>query len=252
MPRMFVFRSLFALLAALLFSAAVQATEPETLTVGVEELDYYPSYAVRDGRYVGAARDILDAFAASAGLRFEYRPLPVKRLYADLFAGAVDLKFPDTPDWNPAGKQGQNIVYSRPVLPYIDGVMVPLERVGGGLDGFKTLGTVSGFTPFAWLDELAKGKVKVSETPHISSLLRQAATERVNGAYVNVAMARHHLRQTPELAGALVFDPGLPHAAGDYLVSSIRRGDVLAKLDAWLAANADAVAAIKKKYGLAE
>lgn len=252
MSRSTVLRPLLALLATLLFSASVHAAEPETLTVGVEELDYYPSYALRDGQYVGAAREILDAFAASAGLRFDYRPLPVKRLYADLFTGAVDLKFPDSPDWNPAGKQNQNVVYSLPVLPYIDGVMVRRERAGAGLGGFKTLGTVSGFTPFAWLDELAKGAVKVSETPHISSLLRQAATERVDGAYVNVAVARHHLRQTPELADSLAFDPGLPHAAGNYLVSSIRRGDVLAKFDAWATANADAVTAIKKKYGLAE
>lgn len=252
MPRSTVLCPLFALLAGLLLSVPAKAAEPEVVTVGVEELDYYPSYAVRDGRYVGAARDILDAFAASTGLRFDYRPLPIKRLYADLFAGAVDLKFPDSADWNPAGKRNQNVVYSRPVLPYIDGVMVRPERVGGGLDAFKTLGTVSGFTPFAWLDELAKGKIKVSETPHISSLLRQAATERVDGAYVNVAVARHHLRQTPELAEALAFDPGLPHAAGNYLVSSIRRGDVLAKFDAWLTANAATVTAIKKQYGLAE
>lgn len=252
MSRSTVLRSLFLLLAALQFAAPARAAEPETLTVGVEELDYYPSYAVRDGRYVGAARDILDAFAAAAGLRLNYQPLPVKRLYADLFVGAVDLKFPDSPEWNPVGKQNFSVVYSRPVLPYIDGVMVRPERAGAGLAGFKTLGTVSGFTPFAWLDELAKGQVKISETPHISSLLRQAVTDRVDGAYVNVAVARHYLRQTAELTEALVFDPGLPHAAGDYLVSTIRRGDVLAKFDAWLAANNEAVTAIKQKYGLIE
>lgn len=252
MLRAFVIRPLVAMLAALSLSAAARAADVETLTVGVEELDYYPNYAMRDGRYVGAARDILDAFAASAGLRLDYRPLPVKRLYADLFTGVVDLKFPDSPEWNAVGKQGQSVLYSRPVLPYVDGVMVRSERAGKGLEQFATLGTVSGFTPFAWLDELAKGKVKVSETPHLSSLLRQAATGRVDGAYVNVAVARDHLRQSPELAGALVFDPGLPFTAGAYFVSSIRRGDALAKLDAWLAAHADAVAAIKRNYGLTE
>lgn len=224
--------------------------EPETLTVGVEELDYYPSYAVRDGRYVGAARDILDAFAQSAGYRLEYRPLPVKRLYADLFAGAVDLKFPDSPEWNAAAKNGQGVVYSRPILPYIDGVMVSPSRLGRGLSGFAVLGTVSGFTPFAWLDELAKGAVRVSETPQMASLLKQTLTGRVDGAYVNVASAREHLRAGLGQPDGLAFDPQLPHVAGDYVVSTIRRGDALAKLDAWLAANQAAAAAIKTKYGL--
>lgn len=252
MLRKFVLRPLVAVLAALTISAPARAAEIETLSVGVEELDYYPYYAMRDGRYVGAAREVLDAFAASTGLRFDYRPLPVKRLYADLFTGAVDLKFPDSPEWNAAGKQGQSVLYSLPALPYVDGVMVRPERAGKGLDEFTALGTVSGFTPFAWLDELAKGKIKMSETPHLSSLLRQAATGRVDGAYVNVAVAQDHLRQSPELLGALIFDRGLPFAAGAYRVSSIRRGDVLTKLDAWLAANADMVAAIKQKYGVAE
>jgi polar amino acid transport system substrate-binding protein len=238
--------------AALIFAAPVSAAEPETVSVGVEELDYFPNYALREGQYVGAARDILDAFAADAGLRLVYRPLPVKRLYADLFAGTVDLKFPDSPGWNAAGKQGQNVVYSRPVLPYIDGVMVTPERKGKGLDGFATLGTVSGFTPFAWLDVLSKGTVKLSENPQIDSLLKQTMAGRVDGAYVSVAAARHQLRVTLNRPDALVFDPGLPHSAGDYVVSTIHRPDVAAKLDAWLAANPGKTAAIKAGYGLTD
>lgn len=245
-------RAALTMLAALTSLPFDAAAGPETLTVGVEELDYFPNYAVRDGRYVGAARDILDAFAAAAGLRLVYRPLPVKRLYADLFAGTVDLKFPDAPQWNAAAKQGQNLAYSRPVLPYIDGVMVKPEFSGRGRSGFAVLGTVSGFTPFAWAEEIGKGTVKLTETPHLTNLLKQAMAGRIDGAYVNVAVARHQLRALLEQPGGLVFDPGLPHSAGDYLVSSIGRPDVLAKLDAWLATHGDAVAAIKQKYGLTE
>lgn len=228
------------------------AAEPQALVVGVEELDYFPNYAIRDGHYAGAARDILDAFAQSAGLRLTYRPLPVKRLYADLFTGTVDLKFPDSPGWNSVGKRGHAIRYSRPVLPYIDGVMVRPDRLGKGLEGFAVLGTVSGFTPFAWLDELTRGKTRLVENAQITGLLKQVSTGRIDGAYVNIAVARYQLRALMEPDDRLVFDPGLPHAAGDYLVSTIRHGAVLDRLDAWLATHRDGVAAIRARYGLEE
>lgn len=244
--------AVLTVLTASVLVAPVAAAEPETVSIGVEELDYFPNYALRDGQYVGAARDILDAFAADAGLRLVYRPLPVKRLYADLFAGAVDLKFPDSPGWNAAGKQGQNVVYSRSVLPYIDGVMVKPERKGKGLDGFAVLGTVSGFTPFAWLETLGGGAVKLSENPQIDSLLKQTMAGRVDGAYVNVAVARHQLRTMLSLPDALVFDAGLPHSAGDYVVSTIHRPDIVAKFNDWLVANTTKTIEIKAKYNLTE
>lgn len=233
------------------FSGAVHA-DTQKLTVGVEELDYFPNYAVRDGRYTGAARDILDAFAADSGFELVYQPLPIKRLYADLFNGSVDLKFPDNPDWNGDGKKGYVVVYSQPVLPFTDGVMVLPARVGKGMETFKTLGTVIGFTPFAWLDVLAQGKIKLTETPQMGPLLRQALTGRVDGAYVNVAVAKYLMRTMLDQPSGLVFDPSLPHSQSSYRLSTIRHGVVVDKLNAWLAAHTNQVAEIKARYGLDE
>lgn len=229
---------------------AATAGDAAVIIVGVEELDYFPNYAVRDGRYSGVARDILDAFAASAGVSFTYRPLPVKRLYADLFNGAIDLKFPDNPGWNADGKQGRAIRYSQPVLPYTDGTMVLPARLGKGLDDFATLGTVSGFTAYAWLDVLAKGKVTLAENPALGALLRQAMTGRIDGAYVNVESAKYLLRTALDRPAGLVFDPGLPHSKSNYLVSTINRTEVVDKLDAWLAAHGADIAILKARHGM--
>lgn len=223
--------------------------QPRTLVVGVEELDYFPSYAIRKGEYVGAAREIFDAFAQAKGYHFVYRPLPIKRLYAELLSGGIDLKFPDNPDWAPDVKQGHKIAYSAPVIGYVDGVLVRPENLGRGVDGVRTLGTVSGFTPFAWLDLIRDGRVQVKENPRMDLLLRQVTLERLDGAYASVAVANHLLEDTLGMPGALVFDAALPHSRDYYRLSTLRHSAVVAEFDAWMAANAATVKAIKDRAG---
>ncbi|MCR6633208.1 MAG: hypothetical protein NVV74_25960 [Magnetospirillum sp.] len=151
-----------AVLSLWVLAGSVQAAQRE-LVVGVEELDYYPVYAVRQGEYVGAAREILDAFAQAEGYTVVYKPLPIKRLFAELLSGGIDMKFPDNPYWASDLKQGRALVYSQPVIRYIDGVLVRPDSLGKGVDGIRALGTVSGFTPFAWMDRIRSGKVQVKE-----------------------------------------------------------------------------------------
>ncbi|MBC7905287.1 MAG: transporter substrate-binding domain-containing protein [Rhodospirillaceae bacterium] len=222
---------------------------PRELVVGVEELDYFPAYSVQAGEYVGAARDILDAFAAANGYSLTYKPQPIKRLYAELLSGGIDLKFPDNPQWTTEAKGGQGIVYSNPVINYIDGVLVRPNLAGSGVDAIRTLGTVSGFTPFAWLDRIKDGTVQVKENPRMELLLRQAAIGRFDGAYGSLAVANHILDNVLKTPGALVFDPTLPHSRDSYRLSSRTHPQVVAEFNAWMAANAATVKAIKNRTG---
>lgn len=219
------------------------------LVVGVEELDYFPVYAVQNGQYVGAAREILDAFASANGYTLVYRPLPIKRLFAELLSGGIDLKFPDHPHWGEDVKKGRVLSYSRPVIRYIDGVLVAPENLNKGADAVHTLGTVSGFTPFAWLDRVKAGTVQVKENPRLELLLKQVFMERLDGAYASVAVANHMLDNVLHNPGALVFDAHLPHSRDAYVLSSLSHAPVVAEFDAWMAANAATVKAIKDRYG---
>lgn len=220
-----------------------------TLVVGVEELDYYPLYAVQKGEYVGAAREILDGFARANGYKLVYRPLPIKRLYAELLSGGIDMKFPDNPSWAPDVKQGHALAYSAPVIGYVDGVLVRPENVGRGVDAVHTLGTVSGFTPFAWLDAIRDNRVQVKENPRMELLLKQVSLERLDGAYASVAVANYQLEAQLGTPGALVFDPNLPHSRDFYRLSTLRHPKVVAEFDAWVTANAVQVKAIKDRFG---
>lgn len=236
------------LVGCCVWSAAARADHRE-LVVGVEELDYFPAYSVRSGEYVGAARDILDAFAAASGYTLVYKPQPIKRLYAELMSGGIDLKFPDNPRWAADAKAGQDVAYSNPVIGYIDGVLVRPEKAGKGVGAIRTLGTVSGFTPFAWLDRIKAGQVQVKENPRVELLLKQAALGRFDGAYGSIAVANHILDDELKTPGALVFDPTLPHSRDSYMLSTVNHPKVVAEFNAWMAANAATVKAIKDRTG---
>lgn len=231
-----------------LFCSPVYA-EQRTFVIGVEELDYFPAYAVQKGEYVGAAREIFDAFTQAMGYTFVYRPLPIKRLYAELLSGGIDFKFPDNPSWAPDTKQGQPVAYSAPIIGYVDGVLVRPENQGRGIEGIRTLGTVSGFTPFAWLDVLREGRVQIKENPRMDLLLKQVALERLDGAYASVAIANYQLESTLGMPSALVFDPRLPHSRDYYRMSTLAHAQVIAEFNAWLAANGTQVKAIKDRIG---
>lgn len=234
--------------AAIMFFSTAQAAE-RRIVVGVEELNYYPVYAVVDGGFAGAAREILDSFARARGIHIEYRPLPVKRLYAELLNGGIDFKFPDNPGWMAESKMGHSVTYSAPIIAFIDGVMVTPSSLGLGLDSIKLLGTVSGFTPYAWLDRIASGQVQLRENPKFDLLLRQATIKRVDGAYVNVAVANHMLERALAMPNALTFDASLPHSRDYYMASTTTRPEIIAEFNEWLAANADFVNTIKANYG---
>jgi len=231
-------------------ATAPMADEPQRLVVGVEKIDYLPVYALVDGEYRGFARELLDAFAADRGYDLRYRPLPVARLYASFFRGSVDLKFPDNPRWRTRQRRGHDLQYSAPLVSYIDGSLVPPEDKGQPPEAIDRLGTVTGFTPWAWLDAIRAGGVTLSENSSFTALLRQALSGRVDAAYASVAVANYQLEHVLDRPGGLVFDPGLPHTQGQYHLSTIRHPEVLAELDAWLGDNRDRVEGLKARHGV--
>lgn len=237
-------------IAALLSTACGQASAGPTYEVGVEALDYYPHYSNAQGAFSGFARDLLDAFAQSQGYRFDYRPLPVARLYKTFFAGELDFKYPDNPDWQASKRQGLDIHYSVPVASYIDGVLLLPANRGKGIAQLASLGTVRGFTPWNYLDVIARGSLKVREVTTFKQSLLQGINGRVDGVYMNVDVGRYQLDKVLSQPGALVFDETLPYSSGAYRLSSIRHPAVLEALNAFLHSHAAEVQAMKDAYGL--
>ena len=82
------------LLVLLALITGVPVPAAEHYVVGVENIDYRPYQAGHTGVFEGFGRELLDAFAAEAGIVFEYRPLPPPRLLASLLQDRVDLALP--------------------------------------------------------------------------------------------------------------------------------------------------------------
>ncbi|MBD8526849.1 substrate-binding periplasmic protein [Pseudomarimonas arenosa] len=229
----------------LFFGGSAAAAE---YTIGVEALDYYPHYrSDAKGEFSGFARAVLDTYGQDRGHSFRYRPLPVTRLYAELIAGKVDFKYPDNAFWGKDAKKGAALSYSQPVVNYVDGLMVQSDRDPG--TPIQTIGTVMGFTAFAYLDALAAGTYKVEERTSMDQLLKGVAVGRIDSAYVNIDVARHALKGTPE-EGKLSFADSMPADRGSYHLSTLNHAELIKDFDAWLGSNADRVAALKKEYGL--
>ena len=246
--------ALLALMAGAIVGASLMREAPESaaqsarLVIGVENLDYAPLWRAEGGRYDGAAREILDAFATSQGYAFEYRPLAVARLHTTFLEGGVDFKFPDHPNWKADLKKGKAVIYSAPVIAFIDGTMTTPERKGKGIGAVKTLGSVTGFTPWAWMDDIQKGSVQLRENADFTALIRQTQLGRVDAAYVSVAVANYHLDQVLKQSGALVFDPSLPHSRDSYFLSTLKHGSTIEAFNRWLQASKARVEAIKRRH----
>lgn len=234
-----------------LFALTTTGKAAETFTVGVENTEYLPYYAYRDGEYRGFAADVLNMFARDRGYVFEFRPFPVIRLFNEFAAGNLDFKYPDNAYWAAEARKNLTITYSGPVAPFTDGVSVTPVRKGLGADALKVLGTVRGFTPSAWADRLKDGRTSLAENNSFLGLIDQGLYGRVDGVYADVAVVKFQLASIHRPTG-LVYDPDLPHTKSEYHLSTIRHPDVLKVFDAWMAENGALLARMRADQGIGD
>lgn len=223
----------------------------QPFVIGVEDHQYSPHYAYIDGQYRGFGRELLDAFFNDRGYPYQYRALPVPRLFESfVIEQSVDFKYPDNALWSTQLKQGHNIVYSAPVIALTEGVSVLPENQARGLGHIRRLATVRGFSLPQWRAAIDQGKVAVSENPSMIRLLEQTLIGRVDGAYANIDVVQYLLEAELNQPGALQYDATLPHYDTHYHLSSIKHPDVIADFNRWMEDNAALVSAIKQKFKL--
>jgi len=236
------------LLLALSILMQVNIAHAKELKMGVESIEYYPIYAKREGKYSGFARELFDTFAKKYGHTISYKPLPIKRLFGEFLNGRLDLKFPDNAYWANDLKADKKVIYSGDVLEYIDGVMVLPENLKTGKSQLKTLGIVRGFTPWDYMEDIEAKKIKVIENNSLNGLVKMMQSNRMNGVYFNIAVARFFLKHTLFEENAIVFDESLPHSRNAYQLSTIKHPDIIDQLNSFLKEEALFVSELKTKY----
>lgn len=234
--------------AGLVLATCINASHAGNFIIGVEDIDYFPIYQYSSGQYRGAAGEILIKFAQLHNHTFSYKGYPITRLNKNYIEGKVDFRFPDNSYWAQDQKKGYDVKYSNSVIGFIDGVMVPADNKGQGIEKFKKLGLVRGFTAWDYLDLIKKGQIKPKETNSLESLIKLTMNKRYDGAYFNVDVATYYLNNKMKKSGALVFDPELPHTKSNYSLSSIKHPEVIEEFNQFLIDEADWIKTVKEKY----
>ena len=221
-------------------------------TIGVEATDYLPVSKGDTGEYKGYARELLDAFASKYGHQFTYKPVPVARLYDEfLVKKSVDFKFPDNGYWAGDAKKGITLSYSKGLVSVTDGTLV-LPANKGKTTAISKLGTLRGFTPFPYLDQIKDKKVTVTEANSADAAISMGEAGRVEGVYMGILAANYVMSEVMKKPGVLVFDDKLPKSTGDFSLSTVVHEDVIKQMDEFLVKEKSTVAKLKAKYKIKE
>ena len=220
----------------------------EHYVVGVENVDYLPFSAIREGQLIGYYRDLLEAFGKDSGHSFTYRPYPVKRLMNALVAGQIDFKVPDNPYWAAEVKANHDVIYSRPITLSIDGVMVRPEYLEADHNRLSSIATVLGFTPVPFIDDIKSGNIKLNEVTSLEAVIRMVDSKRVDGGFANVTVINALLTKEFNRPGLLIYNHDLPSLKSDISISTMQQVDVIHEFNDWLERNAQAVNTLKSSY----
>lgn len=238
-------------IAALLLTVSVLQAEKKELIIGVENLNYYPYYDFSGTSYSGFFKELMERFADVKGYRVVFKPLPVKRLYTELLeSGQIDFKFPDNPHWGGEYKAGKTVHYSDGVVGFIDGTLVRPRNAKGKIGEIKALGTIAGFTPWPYMEPIDSGSIRNIEVRSMPALLKTTMAGRVDGAYVNISVARHILEKVLGQRGKLVWNPHLPYDKGHYHLSTVRYPEILDAFNTFLHAEEGMVKQLEQAYNI--
>ncbi len=226
-----------------------KTAKAEVFIIGVEAFDYMPYFDGSQGEYHGFSRAFFDLFAKTKGYTFQYKPVPVNRLYILLKTGLVDFKFPANKRWAPEMKTGYVTYYSGSIASYIDGLMVTRENKGKALKEIRRIGTLLGFTAWDYLSMQKKGLIHIVENPSFPALMVQVIKGRLDGAYFNPLVCEYKMKHHTN-SRRLVFDKNLPHTKSGYALSTIHHFKIIGELNFFMKDQKDEINALKKEYGI--
>ncbi len=245
------------LCGGLLVSATAQAEAQQEgssavpeVVVGMEQIDYYPHYDFSAGRQRGYFFDLMQLFGHKAGYRIVFRALPVKRLYQEAAEG-VDLVYPDNPLWQQYLVADYPKVFSDPVVFTLGSTMVLPQHRQISLHRFRSLAVIHGFVPHRWLELREQHNFRIIDVPDAASALGLVLKGRVQGAVVELNVAHDYLQRLGQ-PGALVAAEQLPFTEVPFLLSTVRKPELITRFNLFLRQHAGEIAALKRSYGLIE
>jgi ABC-type amino acid transport substrate-binding protein len=221
----------------------------DTIRIGVEDIGFHPHYWLsKQGEYSGFAREFFDQFAKDNDLDIEYIPYPPDQLLTALLNEEIDLKYPDNPLWGSTAKEGKPFTYSEPIVLVVEGTLVNPRRKQQGLENIETLGTIRGFTPWIYSDQIQSGTIKLLEYDDLKSLIRASIKNEINAIFFNVVVLTYFVDNLSTLPFLVEFDETLPDSKSEFHVSSSHRPDLVSKLTQFMSDNNKFLQELKSRY----
>lgn len=233
---------------------SISAFAKKTYTIGVQNFEtYHPYSEFKNNRYCGFNREVLDLFAKTEGFKFEYKARPIKRLHAEFVVGNFDFKYPDSNKWALDIKVNHKIYYSQTVVNYKDGLIVKKKNIGKPLTRLKNISLINGFTPAQqYAKARQSGSLNFIYTVGYKRLLELVSENRVDGAYFNIAVSKHHISHSQGEKSDLIFDDTLPYIKSGRSLSSIKHPDLILKFDKFLIDYKPQIDGLKIHYNIIE
>ena len=225
--------------------AAPKIDEIKSFVVGVEDVDYFPHYAINRADK-GVAFAILNLFGRQMGYRFRYQEYPIRRLRTSLIKHrSIDFSYPDHPNWSPNIKGNTTVIYSDPMEYIVSGTMVPKEFDGMAQERFKVLAVIRGFTPTQWEGRL--NDVRLLEVSDAQSALKMVLLGRADGTDMDLTVANYLLREMGA-TGELVMSKSLAQSRFPFHLSTVNHPEIVAQFNQFLHDNAEQIEVLKRHY----
>lgn len=244
---------LFFIYLSLCFSEFAWSADKgkEHYVIGVEDLNYYPLFDFKSNRPT-FTRDLFDEFAKQYGITITYRPLPIKRFSYWLLENDIDAKFPDNKRWNSIKNKSSDldkITYSDTVLELVAGTITRTDGKIKDKSDIKIIGTMLGFHPTRWLDDIRQKKVSLYESPLTLTLIHQLIKGQLDGLDLDPSVVAHYSTQING-ESRVGLNVNLSYEIYAYHLSTIRNPQLIAKFNEFLANNKKFVEGLKKKYNI--
>lgn len=219
------------------------------LIIGVEDIAYYPyfDFKAQDPSF---SKDLLDKFADDNSHKITYLPLPVNQFSKWLFEEDIDFKFPDNPRWQTdRNTHNLEIYFSHEVVNLTAGTIVLSKNQDKNREFFRNIGTITGFHPTLWLEQIEQGKVKIIEDSSPKVLVKQLTHNIVDGLNIDLSVANYHLREL-KLQERLVINQNTTTEAYSYQLSTLKYPLIIEQFNRWLAQNRPFINTLKQQYGI--
>lgn len=224
-----------------------QQSRSQEFIIGVEDVAYYPLFEYKSTRDT-YSKELLNKFATSRGYKFIYLPLPIKRFDSWLLEEKIDFKYPDNSRWYADKSLREKFTFSAPTIKLVAGTSVLKSSLNKPASEFLSIGTLLGFYPSTWIEQIKSGQVKLYEDISTKILIQQLLAKHIDGIDIEPSVIRYYLNELGESDEAVVIDKRFTYEVYDFHFSTIKHPKIIKEFNIFLNSNQAMLEEMNKKY----